>query len=99
MSTPGEHQKDEDVDERHEPALRAEPGNRPAAVDRREQRQHDRREENEEPPEDRGVHHTGQEPLEELALPEHDHRLVADAAGQVVVALDGLPRAHERDQQ
>ena len=45
------------------------------------------------------MHRAGQQPLEQLALPEHDHRFVANALRQVVGALDGLRRAHEPDEQ
>jgi hypothetical protein len=39
------------------------------------------------------------EPLEQLALPEHDHGLVSDALRHVVEALDRLAKADERDEQ
>jgi hypothetical protein len=45
------------------------------------------------------MHRAGQQPLEELALTQHDHGLVADATGNVVVALDRLRRADETDEQ
>ena len=94
-----EHRDREHVDESHEPALRAEPRERPVAVDRGDHRHHDRGEQDEEPPEDRCVHRPGQQPLEQLALPEHDHGFVANAPRNVVVALDGLPRADEAGEQ
>jgi hypothetical protein len=58
-------------------------------VDRADQRHHDRREQDEEAPEDEGVHQAWDEALEQLALPEDDHGLVADAARGVVVAAIG----------
>jgi hypothetical protein len=47
------------------------------------------------------VHQAGDQPLEQLALAEHDHGLVADAPAQGVAALDRLagedePRQEER---
>ena len=91
----GEHEQHEDVDERHEPALRAEPRDRPAAIDRADHRHHDRREEDEEAPEDRGVHDARHQPLEQLPLAEHDHRLVPHPAGDIVAAVERLGGAHE----
>ena len=41
----------------------------------------------------------GHEALEQLALAEHDLRLVADAPRQVVEALGGLAHAHEVHEQ
>jgi hypothetical protein len=45
------------------------------------------------------VHHPRNDPLEELLLAEHDHRLVLDAARQVVEALGRLRRADEPRQE
>jgi hypothetical protein len=45
------------------------------------------------------MHRAGQEALEQLALSEHDHRLVADALRNVVEAFDRLRRADEADEQ
>ena len=94
-----EHEHAEDVDEKEEPALVAEPRDRPVTVDRTEEGQHDRREEDHEPPEDQRVHHARHEPLHELALAEDDRRLGADAAGDVAAAVDGLPHPHETEEQ
>ena len=41
------------------------------------------------------MHHARHEPLEQLALAEHDRRLVLDAAGQVVGAVERPRGAHE----
>jgi hypothetical protein len=41
------------------------------------------------------VHGTGQQPLEQLLLPEDDHRLVADASRDVVSSIERLRRANE----
>jgi hypothetical protein len=54
-------------------------------VDGPDHRHNDRREEHEEAPEDERVHQARDEPLEQLALAEHEQRLVADAAGHAVV--------------
>ena len=86
------------LDERHEPALRAEPRDRPVTVHRADQRHHDRREEDEEAPEDQRVHHA-RHGAGKLLLAEHDHRLVPDAAGHVVEALERLRRADEPRQE
>ena len=90
-----EHEDDEEVDEEREPALMAEPRERRALRDRADQRHHDRREEDEEAPEDEGVDEARAEPLEELLLPEHDDRLVAHALRHVVEALHGLAEPDE----
>jgi hypothetical protein len=79
-----QHGEDEDVDHRHVPALAAEPRQRRAAVDGADHRHHDRREEDEEAPEDQGVHEPGDEALEELALTQHDRRLVLHSQRHVV---------------
>jgi hypothetical protein len=90
-----EHEDHEDVHEGREPALPAEPGNRLVPVDGGDHRHHDRREEDEEAPEDERVHEAGHEPLQQLPLAEHDDRLVAEAARDVVRALDRLAGANE----
>ena len=72
------------------------PGGEPRlALDDAGQGQEDRREEDEEAPEDERVHETGDEPLQQLALTEHDRRLVADAGGEVRAAVDRLAREDE----
>jgi hypothetical protein len=45
------------------------------------------------------VHRAGKQPLEELALPEDDHRLVANADGNVVEPLDRLARVDQPPQE
>jgi hypothetical protein len=45
------------------------------------------------------MHRARYQPLEQLPLSKNDHRFVADTAGDVVVALDRLPRADETDEQ
>jgi hypothetical protein len=92
---PGEHGEDEDVDHRHVPPLATEPREGPVTVDRADPRHHDRREQDEEPPEDQCVHHARHEPLEELALAEHDRRLVLDAVRDVVGAVERPRRPNE----
>jgi len=44
------------------------------------------------------VHQPRYEPLEELALPEHDRHLVARAQPRIAPALDGLRSVHEPNQ-
>jgi hypothetical protein len=68
-------------------------------VDRPDHRDDDRGEEDEEAPEDRRVDQPRDESLEQLALAEHDHRLVLDAPGHVIEALDRLAEPDERDEQ
>jgi len=41
------------------------------------------------------VHDTGQQPLEELLLPEDDQRLVTDAPRNIVGAVERLRRAYK----
>ena len=91
----GEHEHGEDVDQQREPALVAEPGQRGVAVDRADHRDQDRREEDEEAPEDRGVDQARDEPLEQLALAQHDLGLVAGALRQVAGAVGRLAHPHE----
>ena len=81
-----EDEHDEEVDEEREPALMPEPGKRRAFRDGADQRHHDRREEDQEAPEDEGVDEARAEPLEELLLAEHDNGLVAHALRHVVGA-------------
>jgi hypothetical protein len=45
------------------------------------------------------VHHTGQKALEQLALAEHDRRLVLDAAGNVVGAVERPRRANQLQEE
>ena len=96
---PGQDEHGEDVHQQREPALVAEPRQRGLAVHRADHRHDDRGEEDEEAPEDRGVHQARAEPLEELALAEHDHRLVAGAARQVVEARRRLAHPHQVHEQ
>jgi hypothetical protein len=60
------------------------------AIDDRSDGHEDRREENEEAPEDECMHQAGTEPLKELPLAEHDGRLVADADWEVRQTTDVL---------
>ena len=84
----------------YQPWLSSQPSGEPGgerllAIDDRDDRHEDRREENEEAPEDERVHEAGAEPLQELALPEHDRRLVPDPHREVRHAADRLARADE----
>jgi hypothetical protein len=95
---PDQHEHREHVHQEEEPALVAEPRDRPVTIDRPQQRHHDRRAEHEEAPEDEGVHQPGDEPLEELALPEHDDRFVPGPLGHLAGAIRRLAGADEAAQ-
>ena len=94
-----EHEHDEEVDEECEPALRSEPRQRLALRDRADQRHHDRREQDQEAPEDERVDEAGAEALEQLLLAEHDDRLVAHPLRHVVEALHRLAEPDEPGEQ
>ena len=79
-----------------EPALVAEPGQRRLAGRPRRSSRSGSWGRGLEAPEDRGVDQPRHEALEQLALPENDLRLVADAPGQVVEALGGLAERRGR---
>ena len=66
-----------------------------ASVDGGDHRHHDRREEDEEAPEDERVDQPGAEPLEQLLLAEDDDRLVPGADRHVVEPLHGLAEPNE----
>ena len=83
-----QHERREDVDEQRVPALVAEPRQRPAVVDDADHRDQDRRQQHAEAPEDDCVHEPGAQPREQLALAEHDRRLVARAPAGVAAPLD-----------
>ena len=74
-------------------------GQRLALRDGADQRHHDRREEDQEAPEDERVDQARAEALEELLLAEHDDGLVAHALRHVVEPLHRLPEPHEAGQQ
>ena len=84
---PDEHEHAEDVREPTEPLLPAEPWQLRAPVDGGDHRHQDRRQQDEEPPEDEGVHQAGDEPAQQLPLPEHDLELRAGLAGRVQAAV------------
>ncbi len=94
-----QHGHREHVDEQREPALVAEPRQRGVLAHRPDHRDDDRREEDDEAPEDQRVHEPRPEPLEQLALAQHDRRLVARALGHVAGAVDRLAQPDEVDQQ
>ena len=96
---PGQHQHREHVHEQREPALVAEPRQGGVAVDRADHRDHDRGEQDEEAPEDGRVDQAGHESLQQLALAEHDLRLVAHARWNFVEALGRLAHPDEVDEQ
>ena len=97
----GEHQYDEEIDEKRVPALALEPaerrsrGERLLPVDDRDDRHEDRREEHQEPPEDECMHEPWDESLQKLALPEDDRRFVPHAGRDVRGATDRLAGAND----
>jgi hypothetical protein len=96
---PDEHQDAEHVDEEEEPALVAEPRQRPLAVDGGEERHHDGREQDEEAPEDERVHQARPEPLQELPLAQDDRRLGTRPPADVAGAARRLPEPHDAVEQ
>ena len=80
-------QRGEDVGQQREPALVAEPGQRRVLVDHPDQRDQDRRRQHQEAPEDERVHQAGHQPLQQLALTEHDRRFVADPLLDIAGAI------------
>ena len=93
---PGEHEAGEDVAQHAVPLRR-----RHVTACRRDRGEHDRREQNEEAPEDERVHETRHEPLKQLALPEHDFDLVLHpprgVRGAIVrLCLEDEPRQEPR---
>ena len=85
---PGQDQRGEHVLEQPQPTRMTDQGEREAGVDRLAERLDDRGQQDEESPEDAGVHHPGQRPLEELALTEHLPGLPRHAATHVTVPVD-----------
>ena len=94
---PDEDQDGKDVGEQREPLLRAEPRKRRLAVDDGDHRHHDRREQHDEAPEDQRVHHARERPLEQLALAEHDDRLLPRAVRDRIGARDARRLAHAQE--
>ncbi len=95
-----EHEDDEEVDEQHVPALVPEPRQRRVHVDRGDHRHEDRREEDEEAPEDERVHQPRHDALQQRALAEHVDRFVADARRRVAGAVRRARGADEpREEQ
>ena len=91
----GQDQQREDVDQERVPALRSEPGQGGASIDRANHRDQDRREQDEETPEDGRVHESRQQSLQELALTDHDRGLRPCPGGHVVEPGGGLSRADQ----
>ncbi len=90
-----QHQHAEDVHQQRVPALRPQPRQGLAAVDDTDHRDQDRRCQDQEAPEDEGVHQPRPEALQELALAEHDRHLVARPDGVVTGAVSRLGGADE----
>ena len=74
-------------------------GKRRVAIDGRDHRHDDGREQHDEAPEDQRVHHPRAQPLQQLALADRDHRLLAHALRHVVEPGRGLAEAHDPDEQ
>ena len=94
-----QHEHREDIDQEGKPALIAQPRQRGVLGDHPDQRDQDRRGEDEKAPEDEGVDQARPQPLQQLALAEHDCRLVAHPAGTVAGAGYGRTRANESEQE
>ena len=88
---PDDNEGREEILEEREPGHVPEVGERPTAVDRREHRLDDRRQQDEESPEDERVHHARGGLLEELALPQHVGELAA-RPGPRSIRTQGRPR-------
>src|SRR5882762_1591038 len=94
----GQHQHREQVDQKGKPSLLAEPRQRRVRIDRPDHRDDDGGEQDEEAPEDRGMHQTGHESVEQLALPDDYDRLLPGALRYVVEPGSGLAASDEADQ-
>ncbi len=77
----------------------AEPRQSRVLVDHADHRDGDGREQDDEAPEDRGVHEAGEQALQQLALADDDHSLSPCAAWQVVEPLHRLAHAHQPVQE
>jgi hypothetical protein len=94
-----QHEQCEHVDQQRVPALRAEPRQGRVRIDRADHCDHDRREQDEEAPEDRGVHQPRQQALQQLALPHHDDRLLPCPGRDVSKTLCRLAHADQAIEQ
>jgi hypothetical protein len=68
-------------------------------VDGADHRDHDRREEDEEAPEDRRMDEARDDALKQLLLAEDDDGLVLHALGRIAEAVDRLAEPDQRDEQ
>ena len=93
-----QHERGEDIDEQRVPPLSTQPREGRVPVDDPDHRDQDRRQQHDEAPEDERVHQPRAGSLQQLALTEHDARLVAHALAGVAGARLGLRRAHQGDQ-
>ena len=82
----------EDVDQQRVPALRAEPRQGRMCVDGADHGDDDRGEQDDEAPEDRGMHQARQQVLQQLPLADHIGGLDPGAGGHVIEAGRGLAR-------
>ncbi len=91
----GEHEEREYVHEERVPALVPEPGQRRMLVDHADHRDGDGRQEHDEAPKDRGMHHAGQQALQQLALADDDDCFGPRPTRDVVESGRGLAHADE----
>ena len=96
---PDQHQHREHVDQERVPALVTQPRERRVLGDHPDHGDHDRRAQHEEAPEDEGVDEARADALQQLALAQHDRRLVLGAPRAVAGALDRRPRPQQRHQE
>ena len=96
---PDEHEHREQVDEKRVPPLVAKPRQCRVLVNDADHRDQDRREQHDEAPEDERVHQPRHEALEQLALPEHDRRLVLHPPPGVERPIDRLSAAYQAAQK
>src|SRR5713101_3102631 len=97
---PDEDEQREDIHEQRVPALGGEPRQgRTRALDYADHRDRDRRQEDDEAPEDRGVHQARHQPLQELALPYDDDSFSARPGRNVIESGCGPAHADEAVEQ
>ena len=96
---PDQHAAGEHVLHEAEPPRASDPRDREVRVDRLPEGLHDRREQDEEAPEDQRVHHARHRPLEELSLAEDLGGLASHPNGHVAGPVHGAPQPHDPSQE
>src|SRR5918996_1097256 len=94
-----EHQDREHVLEQPEPAGPPDHRDGEPRVEDLAEGLDDRGQQDQEPPEDEGMHQPRAEALEQLPLAQDDHGLVLDALGEIVQAADGPAQPHQLPQR